>query len=244
MVSEVLPRASSEAAVAQIQGLIERGWSLKGYPLTPEQSAGLANFLVLLNHWNRVHSLTAIEKIEDQVSKHVLDALAAWPLIIQGFDGKEPALVADIGSGMGVPGIVWALVMPQSQFDLIERQQKKAAFLTHVIARLGLQKRVRVVCQDVRQHRPVAPYDLIVSRAFAALGDFVQFSINLSGPATKWVAMTGKSLPMKTISDSERTQSEKFLSDMPEGLAIIRSDVVKVPSLDAERHLVWVGRLS
>lgn len=243
----VRPEAAQKAQPTELLPviqLIRQQWVDQRVSLDDAQLTGMAHFLSLLNQWNRVHSLTAIEGVEEQVAKHLLDALAACPLILEGFGGHPPGRVADIGSGMGVPGLIWAMVMTQSRFDLIERQQKKSAFLTHVVGRLGLQDRVQVVCQDVRRYRPLAPYDLIVSRAFAALGDFVQFSINLSGPSTKWVAMTGKSSRQenKTGSEHTHTQSAHSADGLPEGFSIIRTDRVHVPGLQADRHLVWVEK--
>jgi 16S rRNA (guanine527-N7)-methyltransferase len=230
---------SVKTASSQIEDLISAGWQNPDFPLAPAQQQALAQYIELLNHWNRVHSLTAIESPEAQVAKHLIDALAAWPLIEAHF-GRNPAIhIADIGCGMGVPGIVWAVVMPQSRFDLIERQQKKIAFLRHLVGRLGLADRVKVIAKDVRDLQPTSPFDLIVSRAFAALGDFVRLTWNLSGPHTKWAAMTGKVNKNHNLGDSESSLNKTLQHQE----AVIEAiEKIQVPGLNADRHLVWVGR--
>ena len=220
----------------QVLGQLTKAWTQPEFPLSDAQKADLVRFLVLMNQWNRVHSLTAIEDPAEQVTKHLLDALSVWPLIERAF-GRQPAIcIADVGSGMGVPGIVWALVMPQSRFDLIERQQKKVAFLTHTVGRLGLLGRVRVVGKDVRNWQPEAPYDLITSRAFAALGDFVRLTWNVSSPQARWAAMAGKINKDEVYVGSESSQT------LPNGAQIEKVEAVTVPGLDAERHMIWIRR--
>ena len=215
--------------------LLSELWTNREHPLTVEQTASLARYLGLLNHWNRVHSLTALSDLRTQVVKHLVDALAVWPLLEQRF-GADPAIrVADVGSGMGVPGLVWAVVMPQSRFVLIERQQKKIAFLKHVVSRLGLGSRVAVEGRDVKNVVLSEPVDLIVSRAFAALGDFVHLTWNLSGPATQWAAMMGRPPNDGALADSKRTH-------ILGGAEITQTQKINVPNLDAQRHLVWLQR--
>lgn len=203
------------------------------FRLSQDQCRDLASYLDILNHWNRVHSLTAIENPDQQIRRHLIDALSIWPEIIARFGPNPLIRVADVGSGMGVPGIVWAVVMPSASFDLIERQQKKAAFLRHVAGRLGLSFRVKVVAIDVKNHHVEPRYDLITSRAFAALPDFVSVTQGIAGPATWWAAMTGK---------QKEEVSEHKLIKMTNKNAEFKVDSVipiVVPGLSEDRHLIW-----
>ena len=217
--------------------LIARSWSPEDvrFQLTDHQITMLGQFLALLNQWNRVHSLTAIEEPQSQVVRHILDALVVWPRIAARMSTSF-SRVADIGSGMGVPGIVLAIVLPQCRFDLIERQQKKASYLRHVVFRLGLTDRVRVLDQDVVKVTVDEGYDLIVCRAFSALADFLNVTYRLSKPSTLWAAMIGKN-----------QISEQALVNMNSnvGNLIVESvEPVVVPGLNAKRHLTWVKRVS
>lgn len=223
---------------AEAAAFIDRLWTPKNKDceLSEQQILGLAEYLELLDRWNRVHSLTAVEGLEKQVRIHILDALSAWSRLIERF-GPNPALkVADVGSGMGVPGIVWAIVMPLSHFDLIERQQKKASFLRHVASRLGLGDRVKVLARDVRQVPIDTGYDLITSRAFAALPDFLAVTDAIASSDTLWAAMIGK----KEVSEHTLLKMNKTGREFQ----IDAVCPVQVPGLDAERHIAWVRRAS
>jgi 16S rRNA (guanine527-N7)-methyltransferase len=215
-------------------------WQKDGFPLTQGQVSDLVGYLSLLNRWNRVHSLTAIQSGPQQVQRHLLDALVVWPELVRRF-GSDPAIrIADIGSGMGVPGIVWSIVMPQSHFVLVERQQKKVAFLRHVIGRLGLSKRVSVASQDVRDVTAEHPFDLITSRAFAALPEFIRLTQHLSGPGTQWGAMVGKAPPEQEVSEHLLLKMNNKVG----GLSLEEVVPLKVPGLSEPRHLVWIRRSS
>jgi len=207
-----------------------------GLRVSDEQARALAHYLLLLNRWNRVHSLTAIEDLEQQILKHLLDSLVVAEVLLKRPDLPLSGTVADVGSGMGAPGIVWAVVMPQSRFDLIERQQKKSAFLRHVVGQLGLAGRVAVLAQDVRELSGKKAYDLITSRAFAAFEDFLSLTLGVSRPGTCWAAMIGRQknfVGEQTLLKMNRDQAEIIL-EPPIYLAI--------PGLVGERHLLIARR--
>lgn len=201
--------------------------------LTQAHCQDLAHYLTLLNHWNRVHSLTAIEEIDQQIRRHLIDGLSVWPEIIKKFGPNPEIHIADVGSGMGVPGVVWAIVMPSARLDLIERQQKKAAFLRHVAGRLGLSGRLRVVAQDVRAHRAEPRYDLITSRAFAALPDFLSVTQAIAGPETRWAAMVGR------LKAEVSEQKLIKINSKSGGFVVDEIIPIAVPGLSEQRHLIW-----
>jgi len=225
---------------------IRFGWNRRNFPLSDAQISALAEYLETLNRWNRVHSLTAVEGLADQVTRHILDALAVWPEIISRF-GPDPVIrIADIGSGMGVPGIVWAVVMPQSRVDLVERSQKKSAFLRQVCGQLKFQGRVGILTNDVGHMglggapRAAGPgpfrYDLITSRAFAALPDFLDKTFAISSQHTQWAALVGRIDPeiCKHTLIKMKNHKNNFLLD-----EVIK---IEVPGLHEDRHLLWIRR--
>jgi 16S rRNA (guanine527-N7)-methyltransferase len=220
---------------ADVADQIGRLWSRSDFALTDSQRRQLAAYLELLNKWNRVHSLTAIEDPSEQVQRHILDGLSIWPEIAARFGSNASIRVADVGSGMGVPGLVLAVVMPNIQMDLIERNQKKAAFLRHVCSRLNLTGRARVVEQDVSAIKPNPEYDLITSRAFAALPAFLELTLGISGPNTLWAAMLGR---------QKENESNHILiknNNKIKELMVRRLVKINTPGVDKERHLAWVG---
>jgi 16S rRNA (guanine527-N7)-methyltransferase len=230
-----------------IRQSVEAGLLTLGHEFTDQERQQLAHYLFLLNRWNRVHSLTAIDDLDGQVRRHLLDALAVVPEVAQRVgqidrnsdqERQHAPRIADIGSGMGVPGIVWAIVMPQFRFDLIERQSKKAAFLRQVSASLGLSNRVRVVEQDVTKIRGEPGYDLITSRAFAALPDFIEMTYGISAPNTLWAALMGQ------LKEEICEQTLLKMNNKINNVEVDKISYVSVPELNEARHLVWLRRRS
>jgi 16S rRNA (guanine527-N7)-methyltransferase len=220
----------------EVSGQILAGWTSSDYPLSDLQISLLSQYLELLNKWNRVHSLTAIEDPLDQVRRHILDGLAVWPPIAARFGTKPGIRAADVGSGMGVPGLVLAIAMPGIQIDLIERNQKKAAFLRQACGRLGLAPRAKVIEADVSTITPNPQYDLITSRAFAALPLFLELTIGISGPHTAWAAMMGR--------QKEHKSDRILIKKCNKINTLVVNDIMEIhtPGIQEARHLAWVGR--
>lgn len=200
-----------------------------GLELTPEQGEQLARFAALLARWNAVHNLTAIESPDSVLSHHLLDSLALLPATSRIF-GQQKLRVLDIGSGGGLPGIPLAVARPAWQVTLVDKVRKKTAFLTQARVELGL---ANVECVHARaEELKSAPFDLIVSRAFASLEEFVSVSTRLIAPGGWWAAMKG-AVPRAEIAQLAKTFPEVQVVD------IVKLDV---PRLGAERHLILLQR--
>lgn len=183
----------------------------------------LQRYLALLSKWNRVYNLTAITETEQMITRHVLDSLAiAAPLDLL-LKCKPGARILDTGSGAGLPGIPLAIARPAWQLTLLDSNSKKTAFIAQVAAEIGLSN---VTIVTARAESFVAtPFDIIVSRAFASLREFVNKTRTLLGPAGSWAAMKG-GVPHGEL--------RELPSDV-ECRDILR---LQVPGLDAERHLL------
>jgi 16S rRNA (guanine527-N7)-methyltransferase len=206
------------------------GAAALGVELSGAQADQLVRFAALLVRWNAVHNLTAISSPASILSHHLLDSLAILPLMSSIF-GEKQCRMLDVGSGGGLPGIPLAIVRPHWQVTVVDKVQKKAAFLTQAKLELGLSN---LVCLHARvEDVDAPPFDLIVSRAFSSLKDFVRVSGHLLGPGGWWAAMKGV-YPNAELAELERA--------MPDVRVV---DVVKldVPRLDAERHLILLQRL-
>ena len=122
--------------------------------------------------FNSAYNLTNTSDRDELVVRHIFDSLVAWPKIAE-LAGKGPVLLADIGSGGGLPGIPLAAafsLLPDFsslRFELVERMEKRCAFLENCAAILGL-KNVTVVNSEA-ERLPEAAYDLITFRAFRPL---------------------------------------------------------------------------
>ena len=179
--------------------------------------AKLLAYLALLDKWNRVYNLTAVRDVERMVSHHLLDSLAAVPLF-------QAESVLDVGSGGGLPGIPLAIARPELQVTVIDSIAKKTAFLLQAKAELGLAN-LNVVTRRVEDFHPPAKFDVITSRAFSDLREFVTLTRHLLGPGGRWLAMKGL-IPHEEID---------FL---PDWVRVSANHELRVPGLEASRHLI------
>lgn len=205
---------------------LQDGATALGLTLDASQLNLLLDYLALLVKWNAVYNLTAVRDPAQMVTQHLLDSLA----VVHAF--ATATRVLDVGAGGGLPGIViaiWASVAnPALRIDLIDTVHKKTAFLTQVKTELGLSN-LRVHTGRVEQLSVAQPYDLITSRAFAELADFVTWSEHLLSPGGAFLAMKG-------------VLSEAEMRRLPAGWMVKEIRPVQVPSLEAERHLLWIVR--
>ena len=193
------------------------GIAALGQALPEGAEARLLAYLALLDKWNRVYNLTAVRETERMVSHHLLDSLAAVPFF-------QAEAVLDVGSGGGLPGIPLAIARPELQVTLIDSIAKKTAFLLQAKAELGLAN-LKVVTSRVEDFRPEAGFDVITSRAFSDLREFVTLTRHLLKPGGQWLAMKGL-MPHEEI------------ASLPDWVKVSANHALQVPGLDASRHLI------
>lgn len=199
---------------------LAQGIAALGLPVAPGVQQKLLDYLALIGKWNRVYNLTAVRGTEQMVSHHLLDSLAVAPHL----DGRT---LLDVGSGAGLPGIPLALVRPQWQVTLLEANHKKAAFLQQAVIELGLAN-AAVVRERVEGFKPAQPFDVVISRAFADLAEFIAL-------AGRHVREDGVLAAMKGVYPQDE------LDRLPAGIRLLSVVPLAVPGLDAERHLVLLA---
>ena len=145
------------------------------------------------------------------------------PASASAAEGQSIRLL-DVGSGAGLPGVVIAIACPHIQVTCIDAVAKKVAFVQQVAASLGL-AHLRGLHQRIEQLD--TPHDLVCSRAFASLADFVQGSANALAPGGVWLALKGK-------------KPAEELSALGPEVAVFHVEQLQVPGLDAQRCLVWM----
>ena len=123
---------------------------------------GAARHLDLIVEANRHFNLTRIVDPREAAIKHVLDSVLPWRLFARA---KH---IADAGSGAGFPGIPLALVMPETQFTLLESTMKKAAFIVSAIDALEL-PRVDALPERAETFLASHAVDIVTARAVAPL---------------------------------------------------------------------------
>ena len=192
--------------------------------LGEKQIAQLIDYLALLVKWNAVYNLTAVRDPMQMVTQHLLDSLAAVP----AFAGAHQVL--DVGAGGGLPGIVLAIwakeAYPDMRISLIDTVHKKTAFLTQVKAELGLTN-VTVHTARVEQLNVPHQFDVITSRAFAELSDFVTWSGHLLQAGGRFIALKG-------------VRPNDEIARLPAGWKVSEVRPLIVPGLGAERHLIFI----
>jgi 16S rRNA (guanine527-N7)-methyltransferase len=186
----------------------------------------LLDYLALLQKWNVVYNLTAVRDAQHMLTHHLLDCLAA----LHAFVGAKRVL--DVGSGGGLPGVVIAIwaswSAPEMQVDLIDTVHKKTAFLTQAKAQLRLDN-LTVHTGRVEQLVTEHAFDIITSRAFAALSDFVNLSGHLLCAGGKMIAMKGPAF-------------EPELLSLPAAWRHETTEKLSVPAMAGERYLITLTR--
>ena len=204
---------------------LRNGVDALGLPLVDAQIGQLLEYLALIQKWNKVYNLTAVRDPGEMLSHHLLDSLAVIPPLLRHTESQNFSLL-DVGSGAGLPGVVIAICLPRAKVDCVDTVAKKAAFIQQVAVALKL---VNLHGMHDRVENLTQPYDIISSRAFASLNDFVTWSSSALAERGVWMAMKGKD-PAQEI------------ALLPQIVEMFHVEQLKVPGLDAERCLVWLRR--
>jgi 16S rRNA (guanine527-N7)-methyltransferase len=202
--------------------VLAEGIAEMGLDISLTQQEQLLDYLALMFKWNSVYNLTSLRDPMQMVTHHLLDSLAAVPAFA---DAKN---VLDVGSGGGLPGIVLAVVRPDMKVSMIDTVHKKTAFLTQVKAQLGLAN-VSIHTMKVQELAVSDKFDVITSRAFADLSDFVNWSSHLLAEQGRYIALKG------TAPQDEQER-------VPAEWKVTKVEPLQVPRLGAERHLVFIQK--
>ncbi len=206
--------------------LLAEGLRRLGIDCPPARLEALERYRQELERWNRRYRFVKAFG-RDLVVRHFLDSLAGLP-VLAGLSPRHTVL--DVGSGAGFPGLPLALFLEGSQVALLERSARKAAFLSNVVALLGLGN-ARVVELELR--RLQQSFELITFRAWSPLARELPALRRLLAPGGRIAAYQGR----RERIDQELAQDQ---------LASWESRVVplQVPFLDEERHLVLLWNAS
>lgn len=196
-----------------------------GLDLSEPQRQKLLAYLDLIGKWNKVYNLTAVRDPDEMLVQHLFDSLAVIRPLRRHAGGK-PIRLLDVGSGAGLPGAVIAVCCPEVQVDCVDTVGKKAAFIQQAAAQLGLPN-LRGVHDRVENL--AGPYDVVCSRAFASLPDFVSWSGGALAGEGVWLAMKGK-------------RPDPEIAELPPVAEVFHVEPLSVPELSAERCIVWLRR--
>ena len=179
----------------------------------------LAEYMFLLQEWNKTHNLTAVDDIEEMLSIHIFDSASIRPYV-------KGASLLDVGSGAGLPGMVLAILSPALQVTSVEARNKKAQFQMFAANKLKL-KNFTVENIRIEDYKPKEKFGIVTARAFSSLENFIEGSKQAIAPNGRWLAMKGV-VPKDELKIIKK-RNLKF-----------DTFALKVPELDAQRNLVVV----
>lgn len=218
-------RTESKEVLTNLKSEINQGLDVLNLRFSDSQLTLLGNYLLALEKWNRTYNLTAIRNLTEMVSHHLWDSLAVFPHLPLANPG---ASLLDVGSGPGLPGIPLAISSPHAPVTVLDSNQKKVAFMRQVVGELQLGN-VKVVGERVEAWHGEGLFQVIISRAYSELSQFIDQTKHLLAQNGIFAAMKGR-YPMQEI---ENLQAEYRVCEVVK---------LAVPGLNAERHLVLVAR--
>lgn len=210
-------RKTRNTSVVDHGALLDEGLAELGLEQRLGDDQLLMAYVTELMNWNRVYNLTSVRKPADIVTRHVLDSLTILPHL-------RGDRILDIGTGAGLPGIPLAIACPEREFVLLDSSSKKLRFVRQT---LGILQLDNVTLEDARieEYQPERLFDTITCRAFSDLPDFYRYAARLCAADGRMLAMKGV-YPMTEV---ECLQDKEIIDEIV---------ALKVPGLDAERHLV------
>lgn len=205
---------------------LREGAAALGLALDDDQIRQLLDYRALIAKWTRVYNLTAVRDEQEMLTHHLLDCLAVVEPLRRELVRLPAGAVRllDVGSGAGLPGAVLAIAFPELHVDCVDTVAKKAAFIQQAAGTLGLTN-LRGV--HARVETLTETYEVVSSRAFASLADFVSLTRQALALGGIWLAMKGK-----------HPQAE--IDALPSGAEVFHVEQLAVPGLDAERCIVWM----
>lgn len=202
----------------KLQPQLQQALSELKLPLSDEQQLQLLYYLQQLLFWNKAYNLTAIKDDQQALIKHIFDSLSIVPFLPAGD-------LLDIGTGAGLPAVIVAICQPQRAVTALDSNQKKIRFIKQVASELGL-KNLTPVASRIEAHE--GTYQVITSRAFASLVDFVTHSQSKLADNGIICAMKG----VEPVDEIQALQNEWQ----------INTQVLTVPKLYESRHLIYLQR--
>jgi 16S rRNA (guanine527-N7)-methyltransferase len=162
---------------------------------------------------------------------HLLDSLAALPSVrreMQARGWSEPQ-VLDVGSGAGLPGLLWAVMQPTWHITCVDTVAKKMAFVQQTAAAMRrVHSAMQITAKHIRAEALQAQaYHLITARAFAPLPKLVQLTRMALAPGGVWAALKGEA-------------PDQEIAALPEDIQVFHVEPLPSPQWGAARCMVWM----
>ncbi|MDF2179718.1 16S rRNA (guanine(527)-N(7))-methyltransferase RsmG [Aliiglaciecola sp. CAU 1673] len=181
------------------------------------KAAKLVALVQFIHKWNKAYNLTSVRDPNEMLVKHILDSIVVAPYLLK-------KRYIDVGTGPGLPGLPLAIMLPDTEFVLLDSLGKRIRFIKQACHELGIEN-VEAVQARVEDYQGQAPFDGVLSRAFASLKDMLHWCQHLVDSEGAFLALKGQfpAEELDHIGGDFRCESVTPL---------------EVPGLQAERHLV------
>jgi 16S rRNA (guanine527-N7)-methyltransferase len=208
----------------QYRNLLEKQLTQLDLSLDSAVVDKLLGYHRLLVKWNKAYNLTAVRDPIEMINRHIIDSLS----VLKFIDTSGIKTLCDVGSGPGLPGVLLAICRPQLAVTSIDSNGKKTRFQNQLKIELALNN--LTVIRGRAEDCKAAPFDAIISRAFASLADMIKWTGHLCKSEGAFLAMKA------IIADRE-------ISELPAEYALIANHVLQVPGSDSVRHLMEIRRV-
>lgn len=173
--------------------------------LNQNQIDSILLYLDQLIKWNKTYNLTSIRDKNQMLIQHVFDSLSVIPILKNICTGDENYKIIDVGSGGGLPGVIIA-IMNIGEVHCVDTVSKKASFIQQMSSVLSLGN---LYSHHSRiENLKNLDADIITSRAFASLSDFVNLSNKHLKTNGCFIAMKGQ-LPTDEINELHNNTNYK-----------------------------------
>ncbi len=189
--------------------------------VSEQQLQQLVQYVQMMDKWNKAYNLTSVRDPKQMLSKHIVDSVVVAPHL-------QGTSFIDVGTGPGLPGIPLAIMLPEAHFVLLDSLGKRVRFMKQVGFELGL-KNIEPVQSRVEEYTQHAPFDGVLSRAFASLKDMLHWCQHLVDFQGTYFALKGQ-------------YPEDELADLPQGFEFKQAIKLDVPGLEGERHLIKLAK--
>ncbi|WP_017444085.1 16S rRNA (guanine(527)-N(7))-methyltransferase RsmG [Gayadomonas joobiniege] len=192
---------------------------------TEQQKTQLVELVEQLHKWNKAYNLTSVRDPSEMMIRHIADSLS----LVKHLAGHQSFI--DVGTGPGLPGLPLAIMLPESQFVLLDSLGKRIRFIQQTQFKLGLNN-VKAVQSRVEEYPAGEGFDGVLSRAFASLDDMLSWCHHLPKK------QTGHFFAMKGVyPDAE-------IDKLGAEFKLERSIKLAVPGLSEERHLIDITKVT
>ena len=183
----------------------------------------------LINHFinealtfNLKHNIFIRENKEEILEKDIFDCLP----LVEKIKTKEKIL--DLGSGGGFPGIVLAILRPDSEVHLLEKSQKKCYFLNKTKDTLKL-KNINVLKTTISQKNALEKYSVITARAFSSIKNILDLTKNNLKESGRYLLLKGRAEKIEEELAAINTNNYKY-------------EIIELENKKYERHIVQITK--